>query len=128
MAPLLERSEVARQLSTIIGFGQTSAAELAGEIGTLDRFGSEASLALYLGMCPLDNRSGQSQKTKNPRQVNWRGKAAMWLGTSTMSLNLGRTMTRSVLKGRSTTRRSGLSDGIWCASCSRRRAGTGGRV
>jgi transposase len=77
MAPLSEKSEIARRLSTIIGYGKTSVAELAGEIGTLDRFSSEASLALYLGMCPLDNRSGQSQKTKSPRQVNWRGKAVM---------------------------------------------------
>ena len=34
-------SEIACRLSTIPGFGKTSAAELAGEIGTLDRFASE---------------------------------------------------------------------------------------
>lgn len=77
MEPLAEESEIARRLSTIPGFGKTSIAELAGEIGTLDRFGSEASLALYLGMCPLDNQSGQYQGTKSPRQVNRRAKAAL---------------------------------------------------
>jgi len=77
MAPLSAESEIARRLNSIIGFGKTSVAELAGEIGTLDRFASEASLALYLGMCPLDNQSGQFHGTKSPRQVNRRAKAAM---------------------------------------------------
>ncbi|HEU68125.1 MAG TPA: hypothetical protein ENN53_02730 [Candidatus Acetothermia bacterium] len=36
-----------QRLATIPGFGKTSVAELAGEIGTGDRFASEASLALY---------------------------------------------------------------------------------
>ena len=59
-----------------------SAAELAGEIGTLDRFSSEASLALYLGMCPLDKRSGQTHGTRSPRQVNRRAKAAMMVAVA----------------------------------------------
>jgi len=50
---LSEESEIARRLLTIQGFGKVGAATLAGEIGTLDRFKSEKSLALYLGMCPL---------------------------------------------------------------------------
>ena len=53
------------------------AAEPAGEIGTFDRFTSKASLALYLGMCPLDKQSGQFHGTKSPRQVNRRAKVAM---------------------------------------------------
>lgn len=77
MESLAEKSEIARRLSTITGFGRTTIAELAGEIGTLDRFDSEASLALYLGMCPLDNQSGQFHGTKSPRQVNQRARAAM---------------------------------------------------
>ena len=77
MEPLAAESEIARRFSTITGYGKTSVAELAGEIGTLDRFNSEASLALYLGMCPLDNQSGQFHGTKIPRQVNRRAKAAM---------------------------------------------------
>ncbi|NOX44360.1 MAG: IS110 family transposase [Caldiserica bacterium] len=70
-------SELARRLRSIPGFGAISAAELAGGIGTLDRFSSEASLALYLGMCPLDKQSGQLHGTRSPRQVNKRAKAAM---------------------------------------------------
>jgi len=77
MAELAEQSEIARRLSTIPGFGKTSIAELAGEIGTLTRFGSEASLALYLGMSPLTHQSGQVCRTRSPRQVNRRCKAAM---------------------------------------------------
>lgn len=77
MRPLVESSEIARLAKSIPGFGQTSSAELAGEIGTMDRFDSEASLALYLGMCPLDNQSGKFKGSKAPRQVNRRAKAAM---------------------------------------------------
>ena len=77
MEPLAKESEIARRLSTVIGYGKTSVAELAGEIGTLARFRAEGSLALYLGMCPLDNQSGQFHGTKSPRQVNRRAKAAM---------------------------------------------------
>jgi len=77
MADLAEQSEIARRLSTIPGFGKTSIAELAGEIGALERFASEASLALYLGMCPLTRQSGQMCTARTPRQVNTRCKAAM---------------------------------------------------
>jgi transposase len=70
-------SEIARLLATIPGYGETSVAELAGEIGTLERFGDEASLALYLGMCPLDNSSGAYRGSKAPRQVNKQARRAM---------------------------------------------------
>jgi transposase len=56
---LSRESEIARRLDSIPGVDKVSSAELAGEIGTFDRFTGEASLALYLGMCPLDNQSGQ---------------------------------------------------------------------
>lgn len=74
---LASESEMARLISTIPGFGQVSAPELAGEIGTPGRFSCEASLALYLGMCPLTNQSGEFSGTRAPRQVNRRAKAAM---------------------------------------------------
>ena len=70
-------SEIARRIATIPGFGMTCSAELAGEIGTLDRFHSEASLALYLGMATLEHSSGKTTGAKRPRQVNARAKAAM---------------------------------------------------
>lgn len=82
MEELCQRSEIARRLSTIPGFGKTTVAELAGEIGTLDRFGGEASLALYLGMCPLDRQSGGYHGTRTPRQVNRRAKAAMMVAVA----------------------------------------------
>ena len=77
MEALTQEPEIGQRLATIPGFGKTSVAELAGEIGTVDRFASEASLALYVGMCPLDRQSGQFHGTKSPRQVNGRAKAAM---------------------------------------------------
>ncbi|HMA79935.1 MAG TPA: transposase, partial [Candidatus Binatia bacterium] len=51
--------------------------ELAGEIGTIERFSKEGSLALYLGMSTLDNSSGKYQGSKAPKHVNTRAKAAM---------------------------------------------------
>lgn len=70
-------STLAQTLLTIPGFGETSAAELAGEIGTVTRFESEAGLALYTGMAALDNSSGKKTGARTPRQVNTRAKAAM---------------------------------------------------
>ena len=67
-------------MDTIPGYGVICSAELAGEIGTIERFASEASLALYLGMAPLDNTSGKYRGSKSPRQVNARAKAAMMTG------------------------------------------------
>jgi hypothetical protein len=72
---------------SIAGVGKVSSAELAGEIGTFDQFTGEASLPLYLGMCPLDNQSGQFHGAKKPRA----------------SESAGHTR-RSVRKRRSTTR------------------------
>ena len=77
MEELSDHSEIARRLSSIDGFGKTSIAELAGEIGTQKRFAFEGSLALYLGMSPLTRQSGLMSSSRSPRQVNRRAKAAM---------------------------------------------------
>lgn len=74
---LSSESEIASRLKTISGFGKVCAAELAGEIGTIDRFDSESSLALYLGMAVLDNSSGKYAGTKASKHVNYHAKAAM---------------------------------------------------
>ena len=76
---IASRSVIAQTLSTIPGFGTVSKSELAGEIGTIDRFIDEASLALYLGMAALDNSSGKKKGTKDPKHVNTRAKAAMMI-------------------------------------------------
>lgn len=70
-------SELARRILSIPGFGEVGSAELAGEIGTMERFASEASLALYLGMCPLDRQSGSYCGSRAPKQVNKRARKAM---------------------------------------------------
>ncbi|MCK4393792.1 transposase, partial [Candidatus Bipolaricaulota bacterium] len=77
MLELTDKSEIARRLGSIQGFGKTCVAELAGEIGTTERFAGEGSLALYVGMSPLSKDSGQHHGSKSPRQVNQRAKAAM---------------------------------------------------
>lgn len=70
-------SETATRIGTIPGFGLICSATLAGEIGTLNRFEAETSVALYAGMTRLDNSSGKYTGTKNTRQVNTQARAAM---------------------------------------------------
>ena len=74
---LVTSSSLAERIDSIPGFGAISSGELAGEIGTIERFQSDRSLALYLGMCPLDHQSGEYKGSKRPRQVNRRAKATM---------------------------------------------------
>lgn len=75
-------SQIATRIDSIPGFGCTCSAELAGEIGTLDRFATEASLALYLGMAVLDEHSGKQQGVRRARNVNVRAKAAMMVAVA----------------------------------------------
>ena len=70
-------SAMARIIDSIPGFGLVCSSELAGEIGTLERFRHDGSLSLYLGMTSLDNSSGKHKGSKMPRHVNSRCKAAM---------------------------------------------------
>ncbi len=72
-------SKMAKILLSIPGFGTICSAELAGEIGTIERFSKEGSLALYIGMSTLDNSSGKYQGSKQPKHVNTRAKAAMMI-------------------------------------------------
>ena len=72
-----KESKMAKILLSIPGFGTICTAELAGEIGTIERFSKEGSLALYLGMATLDNSSGKYQGSKAPKHVNTRAKGAM---------------------------------------------------
>jgi len=79
IAALATESALAQRIDSIPGFGLVCSAELAGELGTLARFASEASLALYVGMAQLDNSSGQRVGSKPARQVNTRAKAALMI-------------------------------------------------
>lgn len=72
-------SLLARRIGSMPGFGQITRAELAGEIGAIERFADESSLALYLGMAPLDHSSGKRTAARPPKQVNVRAKAAMMI-------------------------------------------------
>ena len=73
------RSPMVRRLRSIPGFGPVRGGELAGEIGTIERFRGEGSLALYLGMANLDRSSGSVRGAKAPKHVNTRAKAAMMI-------------------------------------------------
>lgn len=70
-------SSAASALLSIPGFGSTCSGEIAGEIGTIERFEKEGGLALYLGMANLDNSSGKKKGSKTPALVNRRAKMAM---------------------------------------------------
>jgi transposase len=76
---IAQDSKIAKILLSIPGFGAVCTSELAGEIGTIERFSKEGSLALYLGMSTLDNSSGKYQGSKAPKHVNTRAKAAMMI-------------------------------------------------
>jgi transposase len=79
IAEVAKDSKIAKTLRSIPGFGAVCTSELAGEIGSIERFASEGSLSLYLGMSMLDNSSGKYQGTKAPKHVNTRAKAAMMI-------------------------------------------------
>lgn len=79
IAEVAAKSNIAQILTTIPGFGPTTTAELAGEIGTIERFETDSSFALYVGMSNLDNSSGKHKGSKAPKQVNERAKTAMMI-------------------------------------------------
>jgi len=73
----IERSSMALRIQSLIGFSTITAATLAGEIGTLDRFAGERSLAVYLGMANLDKSSGKYQGSKQSLSTNHHAKKVM---------------------------------------------------
>lgn len=78
---LLKTSPLGQLINSIPGFGVVSTAEIVGEVGSISRFDTESSLAMYLGMAPLDNSSGSYKGTKQACQVNKRARAAMTVAT-----------------------------------------------
>jgi len=79
---LIPHSPMANLIQTIPGFATITSAVLAGEIGSIDRFKSEASLALYLGTTTLDNSSGKHQGTKRNQATNRHTKNAITTATA----------------------------------------------
>jgi transposase len=107
METVAQNSNIAKTLSTMPGFGAVCTAELAGEIGTIERFGSESSLALYVGMANLDNSSGK-QKGSKPAIV-----------TVSRSRSPRDTMRKRERKAKNTIRHSGHSGVISAALSSK---------
>jgi len=77
IAGLTTQSDIAQRLLSMPGMGNVCASELAGEIGNIERFKDEASLAVYLGVAPLDRSSGKRVGAKLPRQINPRARDAL---------------------------------------------------
>lgn len=77
IAELTAQSGIAQRLLTVPGMGSVCASELSGEIGNIERFKDEASLAVYLGVAPLDCSSGKRVRAKLPRQINPRARDAL---------------------------------------------------
>lgn len=77
IAELTAQSEIAQRLLSMPGMGSVCASELAGEIGNIERFKDEASLAVYLCVAPLDRSSGKRVGAKLPRQINPRARDAL---------------------------------------------------
>ncbi len=73
----IKESVYAQHIKSIPGFGLVCSAELAGEIGTLERFPKQSSFSIYIGMSPLDNQSGAYRGTTSPKHVNTRARKAM---------------------------------------------------
>lgn len=71
---LNKQSDITCHIQSIVGFDPTCSAELAGEIGTLDRFASEAT---SISAWPCLRSSGTYQGSGTPRQVNTHAKVAM---------------------------------------------------
>lgn len=82
IAELSTRSSLATTIDSVPGFGLICSAELAGEIGTLSRFESESSLAMYMGMAALDHSSGKRTAARPAKQVNRRCQAAMMIAVA----------------------------------------------
>ncbi len=78
---LLKTSSLGQLINSIPGFGVVSTAEIVGEVVNISRFDTESSLAMYLGMAPLDNGSGSYKGTKQACQVNKRARAAIMVAT-----------------------------------------------
>ena len=116
IVPAARQSAMATRIGTIPGFGTICSSELAGKIGTLERFKKEASLALYLGMAVLEKSSGKRQGTQRTRQVNRRAKLALMVAVaqqSARSLNRRGTTTRNGPKVNATIKLSELWDATW---------------
>src|SRR5438093_7845726 len=79
IAGIAKVSKIDKHLRSIPGNGAMSSSELVGEIGTIERFASEGSFSLYLGMSILDNSSGKYQGSKVFKHVNTRAKVAMMI-------------------------------------------------
>jgi transposase len=77
IAELTTQSGIAQRLLSLPGMGNVCASELAAEIGNIERFKDEASLAVYLGVAPLDRSSGKRIGAKLPRQINPRARDAL---------------------------------------------------
>jgi transposase len=74
LPPLVRRPAPA--LLAVAGIGTTNAARLLAEVADVRRFRTEAQLALYAGVAPLDASSGRQLRLRLNRSDNRRLNAA----------------------------------------------------
>jgi transposase len=68
LAALVRRQ--ALQLLALPGCGPLTAAKLLAEVVSVERFGSDANLAILAGVAPLDASSGKQQRHRRNRKGN----------------------------------------------------------
>jgi transposase len=68
----LERllQDQAKPLIDVVGCGTLTAAKVVGEVAGIDRFPSDAKLAMHMGSAPLDASSGRQQRHRLNRGGN----------------------------------------------------------
>ncbi len=81
MARLMAESEVATLIATVPGFGTICASEMAGEVGEISRFATEAAFGYYCGMAPLTKSSGKKQGARRSKNVNRIIQRALMIGS-----------------------------------------------
>lgn len=79
---LIPTSQLATLLRSIPGFGAVCVSEIAGELGDISRFKSEASFGYYCGMAPLTCSSGKHQGARRSKNVNKIIQAAMMVAAA----------------------------------------------
>lgn len=79
---LIATSQLATLLHSIPGFGTVCVSEIAGELGDISRFKSEASFGYYCGMAPLTCSSGKHQGARRSKNVNKIIQAAMMVAAA----------------------------------------------
>ena len=122
-------SKIAKILLSIPGFGAVCTSELAGEIGTIERFASEGSLSLYLRHVHVGQQFGELSRNQSTEARQHASQSSddgrSWIVIENMSPSRRATTRRNEAKEKSTTRRFelwGATSAGSFISCSKKNA------